>query len=344
MKFLICGLGSIGQRHIRVIRECISSQSEIAALRSRNIDVVISDALEARFGISPEKFYGIQCFKEVASAMAWGPDIVFVTNPIALHVDTAIEAARARCNIFIEKPLSHNKERIDELHRLVKEFRLKCMVGYQTRYHPAYKKIKSLLDDKMFGNLISANLHFGEWLPGMHPYEDYRISHAARQEQGGGVILCLSHEIDMAYWLFGRPERVYAVGGHLSGLELDVEDTADIMLTCRDDANRFPVHVHLDFLQKPARRFIHIAGEAGTLEFNYYTNELVITQVASQKVETIRFEGFRRNDMFLGEIRDFVRSIQENEESPIGLNEGEDVLDICLAAKKSLETGQAFPI
>src|SRR3990172_1034433 len=139
--------------------------------------------------------------------------MVFVTNPISMHIDTAIEAAKAGCNIFIEKPLSQNEQRVEELQQLVTEKGINCMVGYQLRYHPAYQHIKSMLQSRAIGKLVSADLHFGEWLPGMHPYEDYRESHAARSDQGGGVILCLSHEIDIAHWLFGKPEKIYAVGG-----------------------------------------------------------------------------------------------------------------------------------
>ena len=47
MKFLICGLGSIGQRHVRTIRRVMGDTAEIAAYRLRKLDVVISDGLEA---------------------------------------------------------------------------------------------------------------------------------------------------------------------------------------------------------------------------------------------------------------------------------------------------------
>jgi predicted dehydrogenase len=344
MKFLICGLGSIGQRHIRMIRKHLGEDADIAALRLRNLDIVITDKLEASFGTSPEEHYGLRCFHKIDEAMAWKPDMVFVTNPISMHVDTAIEAAKAGCNIFIEKPLSHNVGRVDELQRVVTEKNLKCMVGYQLRYHPAYQHIKTMLQNRTIGKLISADLHFGEWLPGMHPYEDYRESHAARSDQGGGVILCLSHEIDIACWLFGKPERVHTVGGHLSDLEMDVEDTADITLTCRDEKNPLPVHIHLDFLQKPARRYIHIVGDKGAITFDYCTSELRTSQLPEGKVELTRYDQFQRNDMFLGEVGDFIECVRRNKPNPLSLSEGRIALDICLAARKSLQTGHVVDI
>jgi predicted dehydrogenase len=338
-KFLICGLGSIGQRHVRIIRSVTKGQAEIAAYRSRKLDIVISDKLEATFGSKPEEHYDLTTFDNLDAALAWKPDAVFVTNPISMHVATATAAAASGAHIFIEKPLDCSGEGVAGLMRLVNEKQLACMVGYQLRYHPGYLRIKQLLADKALGRLASADLHFGEWLPGMHPYEDYRESHAARADQGGGVILCLSHEIDVAYWLFGKPRSVYALGGHLSDLEMNVEDTAEIFLSCTDAGRSFPVHIHLDFLQKPARRYIHIVGEKGSLVFDYGTNRLQLNLLDAVPEITV-YDQFQRNDMFLHEVRDFIASGDANKKPPIPLEEGADVLNICLAAKKSLQTGR----
>jgi predicted dehydrogenase len=340
MKFLICGLGSIGQRHVRIIRRVLGDDADIAAYRSRRLDLVISDRLEATFDIKPEEHYGLQTFHDFAEALSWKPDAVFVTNPISLHLPTALAAARAGCHLFIEKPLSHDTEHIAELAQVAKEKQLVCMVGYQLRYHPAYLKIRQLLESNAIGRLTSADLHFGEWLPGMHPYEDYRESHAARKDQGGGVILCLSHEIDIASWLFGKPLTVYAVGGHLSDLEMDVEDTVDMILSCTSGGREFPVHVHLDFLEKPARRYAHIAGEKGSILFDYPTSQCEIRRLPGGDTETFAFGGFQRNDMFFHEVSDFIESINRQCQPPIPLEDGITTLSICLAAKRSLASGR----
>lgn len=339
MKFLICGLGSIGQRHVRMIQSVTGGKAEIAAYRSRKLDIVISDKLEASHGESPEAHYGLTRFDSMDEALAWGPDAVFVTNPISMHMETALTAAKAGCHVFVEKPLDSNTLHASELASVLADNGLTCMVGYQMRYHPGYQHIKKLLDDGLLGRLISADLHFGEWLPGMHPYEDYRESHAARSDQGGGVILCLSHEVDVAYWLFGRPASVFASGGHLSDLEMDVEDTADITLSVPQANGNLAVHIHLDFLQKPARRYIQIVGDRGSLVFDYRTAELRLNLIEAAEPSITTFGDFQRNDMFLSEVRDFIASASEGRPAPIPFEEGLKVLEICLAAKRSLISG-----
>jgi len=336
MKFLICGMGSIGQRHTRILKKLIGDEAEIAAYRSRKLDIVISDTLEAKQGVNPEEFYNIRSFTDFVAALEWKPDAVFVTNPISMHVSTAIAAARAGSHIFIEKPLAHSMDGVKELQEIVKEKKLVCMIGYQLRFHPAYKKIHSLIEKQILGDIVMADLHFGEWLPGMHPYEDYRDSHAARSDQGGGAILCLSHELDIAYWLFGQPKSIYAAGGHLSSLEMDVEDTADITLLCEGNSSSFPVHIHLDFLQKPAHRYIHIVGDKGKIHFDYYTNDLRISLLPEGKEEVVSYSDFRRNDMFEDELQSFIDSIKMGTPPPVPLEDGLAVLQVALNARASL--------
>ena len=338
-KFLIFGLGSIGQRHVRMIKKATNGEALIGAYRSRNLDLIITDDLKAKGGKSLDEYYGLKSFYDLNQAFAWNPDAVFVTNPISFHIDTATLAAEHGAHLFIEKPLGHNLEGTDRLLQLVRTKNLSCMIGYQLRYHPAFAYIQELIKNRSIGKLISADLHFGEYLPGMHPYEDYRDSHASRSEQGGGVILCLSHMVDIAFWLFGFPVSVFAKGGHLSSLDMDVEDTADLTLGCIDSGREFPVHIHLDFLQKPARNYTHIVGENGSILFNYCENLLSINMIGSEP-KLISYTEFERNDMFLEEIKDFISSIEMGTSPPIPLEHGIEVLRVCMAAKKSLQNGQ----
>ena len=340
MKFLVCGLGSIGQRHVRMLRRVMGDDCEIAAYRSRKLDIVITDTMEATAGVPPEEHYGLEAFDDLRKALAWKPDAVFVTNPISLHVPVALEAAREGCHLFIEKPLSDTLDGVEELAALVQSKKLVCMVGYQMRFHPALIQVRKWLREGRIGRVIAADVHFGEWLPGMHPYEDYRKSHAARLDQGGGVIRCLSHDVDYPLWLFGPPVDLFATGGHLSDLEMDVEDTADIIMRCHREGRLVPVHIHLDFLQRPARRECRIVGDRGFIHWDYPASSMQIAHTASGRVENIEFEGFERNDMFVDEVSHFVDCIRRGSRPSISLDDGILVMKVCLAALQSMKHGR----
>ena len=64
MKFLICGLGSIGQRHVRMLQKVMGPDAEIAAYRSRNLQIVINDDMTANEGLEPCEYYGIRQFDD----------------------------------------------------------------------------------------------------------------------------------------------------------------------------------------------------------------------------------------------------------------------------------------
>lgn len=343
MKALVVGLGSAGQRHVRNLRSLRGEGVEILTCRSRGWDLVIDAKLNATFGQRPEQVYGLINHASLEAALAARPDIAIIANPMSLHEGTARAAAHAGCHLFIEKPLADRWDGIENLIALAHERRLVACVGYQMRFHKGLRRIKSALDDGRIGAVMSAHFHFGEYLPGMHPYEDYREGNAARRDQGGGAIRALSHELDTVNWLFGMPKSVFADGGHLSSLEIDVEDVAMITLQCEWKGRRLPVSVYLDLVQRPTRRFCEIVGEKGTLRWDYIESSIACYDVAKREWQTEILE-FDRNQMFVDELDNFLRAVEGKEKLVVPLESGADTLRISLAALRSLETGQVCEI
>lgn len=331
MKILFIGLGSIGQRHLRNLR-CIDPDIEILAYRSIGRNLKISDDMMAEY-TDLRKHYNIKTFTDYAAALEQRPDAVLVTCPTSLHIPIALEAAKYNCHLFIEKPLSDSMEGVNELIKIVEQKNLVALVGYQLRFHPALRLIHELLHEGKIGKILSAHIEFGKYLPGAHPYEDYRQGYCARKSLGGGALLSLSHELDYAQWLFGMPKRVFALGGKLSSLEVDVDDSDDILMDCS-----IPVHIHLDFLQQPSSRKCTIIGEGGRVFWDYYTRPFLYT------VERGYWETFpvnlNRNDIFLAEIRHFIDCVEGREKPIVDINEGLKALRIALAAKRSIRSGK----
>jgi predicted dehydrogenase len=78
--------------------------------------------------------------------------------------------------------------------------------------------------------------------------------YTAKRETGGGIILDASHELDYIRWLLGEVREVFCFAGKLSSLEVETEDTAEIVLRFENGAM---AGVHLDFVQRAySRRLI----------------------------------------------------------------------------------------
>jgi predicted dehydrogenase len=349
MKILIAGLGGIGQRHLRNLRTLLGAGAEIRAVDPRRNIPVLTDQLQVEAGATLEAKYDLHIYPDLEPALAWKPEVVFVCNPTSEHVPTALLAAQAGCHLFIEKPLSHSLGQVDELINLGESRSLTAVVGYQMRFHPCLQRLHALVQEKKVGWILSVRAEIGEYLPGWHSYEDYRQMYASRQDLGGGVILSQIHELDYLYWLFGLPRSVYALGGHLSSLEVDVEDTAEILMGYDVDGRSFPVSLHEDYLQRPPRRICEVIGDKGKILVNLAALSVDMFDGEGKQVEATSHSGFQRNQMFLDELKYFLASLRGSPGSGTGqgttgplvtVREATHSLSMALAAKESLATGK----
>jgi len=339
MKILIVGLGAIGQRHVRNLRRMFGDHVELLAARLRGLTHVLSDAMtvEANDGLCEK--YGIRSFATLDEALSHTPDVAFVCNPTSLHIETSLTLARAGCHLFIEKPLAHEYSRVEELLDVVERRRLVAMVGYQFRFHPCLTTAYALLQSGAVGRVVAVRAEAGEYLPGWHPYEDYRGTYAGRRDLGGGVLLTQSHEMDYLYWFFGVPQTVFTVGGHLSSLDIDVEDVASTLMQFERDGRHFPVHLHQDYIQQPPSRRCEIVGDAGKLEIDLLRRTITLHGASGQLVQSQEFTDFHRPQMFVDETRHFLTCVERHDTPAVTLRDGAHSLRMALAAKESLETG-----
>jgi predicted dehydrogenase len=275
----------------------------------------------------------IRACTDLDNALSKKPVAAFVCNPTSLHVPVAIAAARAGCHLFIEKPISHTREGIDELRALVCGRKLKTLIGFQFRFHPGLIAIKKLIDNRTIGQVTHVNVHWGEYLPNWHPWEDYRESYSACSDLGGGAVLTLCHPFDYLRWLMGEIGAVFALTGRQSGLEIDVEDSADILLEFESGAIGT---VHLDYVQQPASHTLKIIGSAGTILWDNETGSAQCFRAGTQEWEKIDPPlGFERNALFISEVRHFLDCVAGRAEPLVSLDDGLRALEIALAVKKS---------
>ena len=344
MKIMMLGLGGIGQRHMRNLRTLLGAEAEIFAFDLRRDMPVLTDTLKVEPGVTLEEKYGIRIFLDFDEALAQGPEVAFVTNPTSRHMESAIRAAQAGCHLFIEKPLSHSLEQVDELIDLVEAKGLTAVVGYQMRFHPCLVRLHDLLQEKKIGKVVSARAEIGEYMPGWHTYEDYRHIYASRKDLGGGVILSQIHEFDYLYWLSGLPAQIFTLGGHLSSLEIDVEDTADSLMQCETDDGLVPVSLHQDYLQRPLSRFCEVFGESGKIRVDIRALTVTVWDGEGNQVEHTSYETFQRNQLFLDELSWFLKGLKGQTTPLVDLRTGKQSLRMALAAKESLATGKVVQL
>lgn len=327
MKILIVGFGSIGKRHF----------NNLVALGFRDFQVLTSQDLAAL-----QRLPNLRIHKEtkLSDALAKHPDVVFVCNPTALHLETALAAAEAGCHVFLEKPVSHQLDGLEKLVVLAEVKQLKIQVGFQWRYHSVLQGIRSTIGEGKIGRPIAAHAHWGEWLPGWHPWEDYRQGYSARADLGGGVVLTLYHPFDYLRWMLGECEVANAMGGKLSSLDLDTEDTA--LATLRFESGAIG-SVYLDYLSQPPMHTLQIIGTEGRIEWDALCGSSKIFLEGGRAFETLMpGRHFERNEMFLDQTADFMDCILLDRTPACTLHDGIQALKLCLDTKAYIEGTKAF--
>jgi len=322
MKFLIAGFGSIGRRHFR----------NLITLGERNVVIY-----HTHHSTLPEdELLGFPVESDLRAALAYEPDAVIISNPTSLHLEVAIPAAQCGCHLLIEKPISHSMARLDELHQAVEQNHIQVLVGFQFRFHPGLQLVKKLLKEKAIGEPLSVRAHWGEYLPGWHPWEDYKQGYAARLELGGGVVLTLSHPLDYLRWFFGEVESLSAFTSQ-KGLKLPVEDEAEILLLYKSGVLG---SLHLDYNQRPPAHWLEIIGTGGILRWDNSDGAAHLLQLTREGSAGTQQDyppppGFERNSMFLDELHHFREVIKGKAEPACNLQDGEIALNLALSALQS---------
>lgn len=335
MKALFVGLGSTGQRHLVNFKRIMGKDADIIAYRKTNHNILINSG-DGKPITSLEKYYGFRQFNNLNNALGEFPDIVFITNPTSKHIEVALKAAEYGCNLFIEKPLSHNLNGVDILKKRVEEGKLIAMVGYQTRFHPCYKLVYNILSERKYGNVISASFEWGTYLPSHHPYEDYRKGYATVKSLGGGVILGLIHEIDIICSFWGQPETLSAIGGKLGSLEMDVEDTVSALLSFKQEERIFPVTLFLSYAQtKEVRRF-RIQLDEATIFCDLLENSMDVFDKKGKPVTKLRYSELERNDLFMEEMKDIISAVKGRKQPQVSLSDGVESLKLAIKIKEKM--------
>lgn len=336
MKFLIAGLGSIGRRHFR----------NLVALGEK--DIVLYRTHQATLPEAELQGYPVET--DLAAALRrHKPQAVIVANPTALHLQVAVPAAEAGCALLLEKPVSNDLRDVDVLRTAAQKNGGKILVGFQFRFHPALQKAAALIQSGALGRLLTVHAHWGEYLPDWHAWEDYRKGYAARADLGGGVIVTLTHPLDYLRWLMGDVASLWSFNAHVSPLEVDVEDVAEIGLRF---ANGAIGGVHLNYVQRPPVHRLEIAGTQGTLRWDGADGVLHF-QGAREKFGASSPQplppviddyalpaDFERNVMFLDLLKHFMAVARGEVEPVCSLEDGIRALELALAAYQSQANGK----
>jgi predicted dehydrogenase len=245
IKVLVIGFGSIGKRHADILN---------------SMDVVSSVTVLSRQINLP--YETLTSLEEVSKL---NPDYIVIASNTALHYKQLafLEKSLQGKKILVEKPLFDSFYDFEIVANHV-------FVGYDLRFHPLVQLIKKKTAER---NIWNIQVFCGSYLPDWRPGRDYRETYSAKKNDGGGVLLDLSHEIDYVRWIAGplKAEHVYSC----KVSDLDIE-TDDLLLFTGKSVPLAHVHISLNYFTRKPMRQIIIDGQGISVQADLIANTLSV--------------------------------------------------------------------
>ena len=303
-KVAVIGLGNISKRHRKNIKHIYPDAKVYAVSSSGRIPKEpVSDSDEV--------------IESVEGLLAVNIDYAIIASPATFHCEHAIRLIQANIPVLIEKPITASSNDLEKLSRSILKFNGVVAVAYCLRYLPSTLLMKDLLENNAVGDIYNVFIDTGEYLPSWRPKINYTDSVSASKKLGGGVLLELSHDIDYLKWLLGSLNVEFSTLRKSKELGLEVEDLADVMLSTSSGAI---CNLHLDFLQKSAKRSCSILGSEGRLDWDLISNSIRFSNLTEEKILYSAPE-FDKNLMYLDMILDFENMLESKENKCISFEE-----------------------
>lgn len=263
---LICGYGSMGTKYHELIRNNWKDV-RIVLLTSQKLD-------EKKIGSN------IEIVRDLSSAISKDCTHAIIANAATLHVEYACRLLESGINTLIEKPLLTDDGQC-QTEKLIKlKNKEKAFVGYVLRQDKIIQKIKEIIECGELGELISIEAKCGSWLPDWRPNRNYKETVSAKNSQGGGVLLELSHEIDLVLYLAGNIEVKHGWTKNTGILDIETVDIASITGVTKKDVI---VNIGIDFCSKPAKRCGEIKLSKGSISYDLINRMVMITEYNNGK-------------------------------------------------------------
>lgn len=177
-----------------------------------------------------------------------GLDAVTITSPAPCHRENVLDCARHRLPVLCEKPLATDKKEGDEMVEAMRKADRSFYTGFCYRFSPAALKIRELVAAGAIGRVRSLRLIYNWHLHGKYELSDdgsriLQKRREARMEEGGPMVDCGTHQIDLAHFWLGSPVTRFT--GH--GAWIDDYEAPDHMWLHLDHANGVHTVVEISY-------------------------------------------------------------------------------------------------
>lgn len=251
IRIAVVGCGRISGRHFEAIRQHAESCELVGVC---DTDARALEAAAESTGATPYRTLGhmlAQC----------NADVVVLCTPSGLHSTQTIAVAKAGRNVITEKPMATRWDDGKSMVAACDEAHVRLFVVKQNRRNPTLRLLKKAVAERRFGriNMVCLNVF---WTRDQEYYNSAKWR-GTWEYDGGAFMNQASHYVDLAEWLIGPVESLFAFTATL-GRTIEVEDTGVLSLRWRNGALG-SINVTMLAYPRNLEGSITILGEKGTV-------------------------------------------------------------------------------
>jgi predicted dehydrogenase len=318
MRVGIIGAGSAASFHAAAF----SGNSHIEIVGVADVAPELCERFATQFAIPTT-------YKPEDLVSAQDVEIVDICTPTDTHRYYTELAAKARKQVFCEKPIALSLKDAQSMISACRKARVALGVGQVLRFFPEYVKIRELLSEGAVGRVRVASASRcarmprgrGDW------FRD-------RRRSGGAIFDLAIHDIDFLAWCFGTVQTVFARRVSLNG-----EEHLHIILRFEREQ---VAHVEASWAEVEGfYAQFEAAGDKGLLTFDSRnaTPILVNRKKREEEPAVIIPESPVKESPYLLEMLEFVRFIEEGVSLRVTAADAVYALSVALAAQESAEKG-----
>ncbi len=264
-------------------------------------------------------------------------DAVIICTPTDTHADLIERFCRAGKDVFCEKPIDLDADRVRTCLNTVAETGRTLMVGFNRRFDPHFNALKARIDAGDIGKVELVSITSRD--PAAPPAEYIKRS--------GGIFRdMMIHDFDIARWLLDEPiETVMATGSVLVDPEIGTlgdYDTASVIL--RTASGRQATITNSRRASYGYDQRVEVHGSEGAVSAqNLHQAQIELANASGYtRPPLMDFFMDRYAPAYSAEIAAFTAAIAAGSEPPASGDDGLQALLLADAANLSIAQGRAI--
>lgn len=317
MKFLIIGLGSMGKRRIRCLKNLGYD------------DIIGFDLREGRRKEAEEK-YAIKTIDDIKHLNFSDINALIISTPPDKHNEYIRLAIEKKKPTFVEASVV--LEGLEESNKLAKKEKVFIAPSCTMEFHPAIKDIRKIVKSGDFGKVTNFSYHSGQYLPDWHPWENIKDFYVSKKETGGSREI-VPFELTWIVNVVGFPKKIIGFNGKTMDIGAEIDDTYVISM---DFGNSYG-NMTIDVVSRYATRSLILNMELGQIVWRWDENTVKLYDAINQRWIYFNYpvgqtvEGYNKNisdDMYIDEIQSFIENINGKGKFPNSLDEDIEILKL----------------